>query len=484
MLVVSELNYQIIKPVLSEGKHFDLSLESTLEDLPLYDFQVSSECLGIEVAQLFEKYPLVPGVIIVEPGKDHQTTLLGMISRRQFLEFLIRPHGFKLFLHEPLRVLYSYARTKTLILPAETLILTAAQKVLRRSIELASDPLVVVHSSGSNLPNSSDIYYQLLDVHELNRAYWQIRGIETQVRYERSQTQMIQSEKMASLGRLVDGVAHEILDPVGFIWGNLSHLTDYHKDLMKLLAAYENHYSNSDYPEIQEIKEEIEFNFLNQDIHQVIESIKSGAERLKKLSTSLQNFCHVDEVHPKPADINSCIDSIILLLKSRISSDILIVKNYGKLPPVYCYLGQLNQVFMNILTNAIDGLLSQAVTQNWERDFGSSYSKPSQMQRLQKQPKIEITTTIQCSDLICDCPSQQRHWILIRIADNGPGMSSKKRSKILDSFSIHKRAEKETSLSLSYYIITAKHGGQFNLRSQLGVGTEFEILLPLDPNLT
>jgi signal transduction histidine kinase len=484
MLVVSEFNPQTIEPVLSEGKSFDLSLASTLEDLPLYDFQVSAECLGIEVAQLFEKYPLVPGVVIVEQAKDHKTTLLGMISRRQFLEFLIRPHGFKLFLHEPLRVLYSYARTKTLILPAETLILAAAQKVLRRSLELASDPLVVVNYVGSNSPSSSDISYQLLDVHELNRAYWQIRGIETQVRYERTQTQMIQSEKMASLGRLVDGVAHEILDPVGFIWGNLSHLTDYHQDLMKLLAAYECYCADAEISEVQEIKEEIEFDFLTQDIHQVINSIKSGAERLKKLSTSLQNFCHVDEIYPKPADINSCIDSILLLLKSRVSSDISILKKYGKLPPVYCYRGQLNQVLMNILTNAIDGLLSQAATQNWEKDFGSFSSQQPQMQRLQKQPQIEITTTIQCSDIVCHCPGKQSHWISIRIADNGPGMSAQKRSKILDSFSIHKRAEKETSLSLSYYIITAKHGGQFNLQSQLGVGTEFEILLPLDPNPT
>jgi signal transduction histidine kinase len=325
------------------------------------------------------------------------------------------------FLHEPLGVLYSYARTKTLILPAETFIMTAAQKALRRSIELASDPLVVVNYSSSNLPELSDISYRLLDVHELNRAYWQIRGIETQVRYERTQTQMIQSEKMASLGRLVDGVAHEILDPVGFIWGNLAHLTDYHQDLMKLLAAYEQSCTDSDHTEIQEIKEEIEFDFLNQDIYQVINSIKSGAERLKELSNSLQNFCHVDEVHPKAADINSCIDSIILLLKSRVSSDISIIKKYGKLPPVYCYRGQLNQVFMNILTNAIDGLLSQAATQNWEKDFASSHAQQSQMQRLQKQPQIEITTAIQCSDLSCNCPSPQRHWISIRIADNGPG---------------------------------------------------------------
>ena len=483
MLMVNELNTHIIPPVLSEGKHFDLNLESTLEDLPLYNFQVSADCLGIEVAQLFEKYPLVPGVVILEQTEDQTQTFLGMISRRQLLEFLIRPQGLELFLHQPVRVLYSYARTKTLVLSAETLILVAAQKNLRRSLELAGDPLVIVDNSNSNQTNGSGLSYRLLNVHELNIAYWQIRGIETQVRYERTQAQMIQSEKMASLGRLVDGVAHEILDPVGFIWGNLSHLTSYHQDLIKLLAAYEIHCASAP-PEIQEIKEEIEFDFITKDIHQVIESIKAGAERLKKLSTSLQNFCHVDAVHPKPDDINSCLDSILLLLQSQISSDILIVKNYGKLPPIYCYRGQLNQVLMNILTNAIDALLNQAATKKWEKDFGSQHLKQSQIQPQQKQPKIEITTAIYASDLTRDLPGSQSHWVSIRIADNGPGMSAKKQQKILDSFSIHKRTEKETSLSLSYYIITAKHGGQFKLRSQLGVGTEFEILLPLDPNPT
>ncbi|MGB3403808.1 MAG: ATP-binding protein [Microcoleaceae cyanobacterium] len=481
--MVNQINPPIIAPVLSEGKHFDLSLESTLESLPLYDFKVSSECLGIEVAQLFEKYPLVPGVLIVEQIEAQPPSLLGMISRRQFLEFLIRPYGLELFLHQPLRVLYSYARTNSLILPANTLILVAAQKALRRSSELASDPLVIANSEEVNKSDLSKISYRLLDVHELNIAYWQIRGIETQVRYERTQAQMIQSEKMASLGRLVDGVSHEILDPVGFIWGNLSHLTDYHQDLMKLLAAYEQYCSSSELSEIEEIKTEIEFDFLSEDIDQVIESIKSGAERLKQLSTSLQNFCHVDDVHPKPADINSCIENILLLLKSRISSDILISKEYGKLPPVYCYSGQFNQVLMNILTNAIDVLLNQAASQNWENNFSSDSFPQSQMRPPQKQPKIEITTAIHLSETNENLPSIQSHWISIRIADNGPGMSAKKRAQILDSFSIHKRAEKETSLSLSYYIITAKHGGQFKLQSEVGVGTEFEILLPLDPKL-
>ena len=470
---------RLIPPVLSKIKYCDISLKSTLESLPLYQFQASADCLGIDVAKYFEQEPLVPGVIIFEITDDQQPRFLGMISRQRLLEFLIRPHGLDLFLHQPLRVLYSYARTKTLILSSDTSILSAAQKAMRRSLEQAGEPIVVVDSSVNEASPSIGLSYSLLNVHELNLAYWQIRGIETQVRYERSQAQMIRTEKMASLGRLVNGVAHEILDPVGFIWGNLSHLTDYHQDLMQLLTAYEDccHSENS---EVQNIKEEIEFDFLTEDIHQLLASIREGAERLKTLSTSLQNFCHVDTVYPKPADINSCIDSILLLLKSKLSSNIEIIKEYGKLPPVSCYQGQLNQVLMNILTNSMDALLSQAMAQTWQQDFDDHTLDVTEIKANPQQPTITITTGIHSLQITENSLMNKTRWLTIKIADNGPGMSPQKQQKILESFSSQTRAQKETSLSLSYHIITAKHGGQFKLRSQPGQGTEFEILLPLD----
>jgi signal transduction histidine kinase len=183
---------------------------------------------------------------------------------------------------------------------------------LARSRSLAGEPIVVT------MPD--DTYY-LLDWHELNTAAWQIRGIETQVRYERNQVQMIQTEKMANLGRLVNGVAHEILDPVGFIWGNLSHLSDYHTSLLELLEAYEAEFAETP-AAIQELKEELEFDYLAADLPQALNSITAGAKRLKNLVSALQNFCHIDEVHPKPADIHSCLDGIILLLKTRLKSEI------------------------------------------------------------------------------------------------------------------------------------------------------------------
>ncbi|MBW4520644.1 MAG: HAMP domain-containing histidine kinase [Scytolyngbya sp. HA4215-MV1] len=448
--------------MIREGSNQALSLESNLGELRLYQFQADLSCLGIEVAQVFEHHAGVPGVVLADQGK-----FVGMVSRHRLLECLIRPHGMELFLQKPLRVLQSYARREWLILPIATSILTAAQVALRRSPEQRGEPIVVQVDADT---------YLLLDFHELNVASWQLRGIETQVRYERAQVQMIQSDKMGSLGRLVDGLAHEILDPVSFIWGNLSHVSAYSDSLIQLLNAYE-----ALLPEpaqaIADLKTAIEFDFLRQDMPEAIASIQLGAERLKKLATSLQTFCHIDAVHPKPADLHECLDSILRLLKSRLSSEIEIIRRYAPLPPVTCYIGQLSQVFMNILSNAVDALLNQSVSQQIASEFPA---KPGMAPALSasSKPRIEITTRI-FSQSAADASGVDSRWVSICIADNGPGLSPAVQQQILESFSIEKRAMKETSLAVSYQIVTAKHGGQLQLRSHPGIGTEFEIWLPL-----
>lgn len=419
----------------------------------MYSFQVEVSCTAMEVTQFFEKYPLLPGVILLEQGK-----FIGMISRRRLLEFLIRPHGQELFFREPLGVLYSYARTAILQFPDTTPVLTAMQFTMRRSPELFAEPVVV--------QTAPDIY-QLLDIHELNLASWQIRGVETQIRYERSQAKMIQNEKMASLGRLVDGVAHEILDPVSFIWGNLTYVSNYSQDLLKLIAVYERNLSTPS-EEIIHFKDEIEFDYLEEDLSKTLTSIRTGAERLKKLVTSLQTFCHIDEIYPKPTDLHSCIDSVVLLINSRIKGEIDIVKHYGHLPPVSCFMGQLSQVLMNILSESIDTLLNEAVR----------YQFNSETTKNDDKPRIDITTKVisQAGD---NPELPDSRWVLIHIADNGPGLSEKLQQQIIESFSIEKLADKTTSLAISYRIITSKHGGKFNFSSKHGFGTEFEILLPL-----
>lgn len=471
----------LMLPIFLEGSVQALHLESILKDLPLCRFDIDLSYSGAELAHVFERHPCLPGAILF----DGQT-LVGMVSRQQFLEFLIRPQGIELFLKQPLWVLHSYARRELSIFSGDTPILAAAQQALRRSPHLLGEPIIVqIHQD-----------YYLLDIHELNIAHWQIRGIETQVRYERTQAQMIQSHKMANLGRLVDGVAHEILDPVSFIWGNLSHISSYSQDLLQLLAFYEKMLPAELPLELRQLKERLDLDYLLEDLPKAIDSVKAGAERLSKLATSLQNFCHIDEVYPKPTDLHELLDSILLLLKSRLTSDIQVIKEYGQLPPVVCFPGQLNQVFINILTNCLDRLLNQAVSQQLDLDLKARRNQSGSTS--EAKPTIEITTQV-CSAAIVD--NTATRWVTIRIADNGPGLSQEAQDQLLESFSVKRRSEKETSLAVSYQIVTAKHGGQFKVRSRNASdveqsykashafntmhidptqpGTEFELLLPL-----
>lgn len=462
-------------PTRSEGSYQALHLESTLQDLPLHHFDIDVNRLSAELAQTLEQHPLLPGAVLLADGK-----FVGMLARQRVLEFLARPHGQTLFLKEPLWVLHSYARSELLMLSGETTILVAAQQALRRSPELLNEPIVVQHEQ---------IYY-LLDVHELNIAHWQIRGVETQVRYERMQAQMIQTDKMANLGRLVDGVAHEILDPVSFIWGNLSHISTYSREMLELLQLYEKCLPNPP-AELIEFQETIELEYMRQDLPRAIESVKVGAERLSKLATSLQNFCHIDEVYPKPADLHKLLDGILLLLKSRLTSEIQINKHYGHLPPVLCYPGQLNQVFMNILSTCLDRLLNQTVSQQFELDFKPRRYQDQPTPAIVK-PTIEITTQVRSAAAVGGYAAR---WVAIAIADNGSELSASAQQQLLESFSVKNRAEKETSLAVSYQIVTAKHGGKFEVRSRnahqpIGdnptppgnhlTGIEFEISLPLN----
>ncbi len=472
-------------PSVTSPNNQDLSLDATVENLPLHSFAVETSHQGQEIATIFEQHPLLPGVVLLDKGK-----FLGMISRRRFLEYLLRPQGLKLFLQQPLRVLYSYAQIRNLIVPHTTTILTTTQLALRRPPELQGEPIVIQsprevgkqdpnHESNNadiptDFPEPKDNYY-LLDIQELYLADWQIRGIEAQVRYEQNQAQMIQMEKMANLGRLVDGVAHEILDPVNFIWGNLNYVHLYSEQLLELINAYETETITP------ELKESVEFDFLQSDLPRTISSIRTGAERLKKLVTSLQNFCHLDDVYPKPADLHQCLDSILILLKSRLQKDIAIVTDYGYLPPVPCFVGQLSQVFINILGDAVDTLLSDKLIDNFDR-----YPEENKPVKIQK-PTITITTKIYSGSQIRAETSDSR-WVSICIANNGSAFSTPRKERILSSFTGERKHRKETSLALSHWIVTAKHGGKLGLRSPIPelsltpdtpLGTEFEIILPL-----
>ena len=474
----------LVVPSQSPHSHPAINADSKLQDLPLHHFELDAQTLGQTLAHWFQEYPTVPGVVLFETQPETQfgtqkadrPRLSGMISRSHFLESLLHPHSDDLFLKQPIKTLQTYLRSTVLKLSGSTPILVAAQQALRRSPQTINDPVLVeLEEEPGQEPGEKT--YRLLDFHTLNIAYWQIRGIETQIWYERTQVQMIRSDKMASLGRLVDGVAHEILDPVSFIWGNLSHLLKYEQDIMKLLTQYEIELPNPS-DNLLTLREDIEINYLREDIPKVLGSIKSGADRLTKLATALQNFCHIDEVYPRSTDIHDCLDGVILLLKSRLKSDISVRKRYGHLPAIPCFVGKLTQVFLNLISVLIDYLLTQAVTNRIIQEL------PLPTQELTPPPtKPSLTLTTE----IVSIEGSGTRWVSIRIGRNGEPLAVAQQKQILESFFQDSLPTPETSLLITYRIITLRHKGFLRLRTaantadhlEPGISTEFEILIPL-----
>jgi two-component system NtrC family sensor kinase len=282
-----------------------------------------------------------------------------------------------------------------------------------------------------------------------------------------AQAQLIQQEKMLSLGQLVAGVAHEINNPVSFIYGNIEHAKDYIKDLLDLLALYQKHYPQPA-SEIQAKTQEIDLNFLVEDLPNLLLSMKMGSERICNLILSLRNFCRLDEAQKKSVDIHEGIESTLILLQNRLKTKgekpaIQLIKHYGDLPNIECYPGQLNQVFMNLLTNAIDAL-----------------------DEIQAQRKITIQTEILDAKAVRiavnePLPHAAENFVVIRFKDNGPGIAPIYQSKLFDPFFTTKPIGKGTGLGLAiaYQIITQKHQGIFKCFSQIGQGAEFLIAIPI-----
>ncbi len=456
MLAMPDLSFESLTQLLSEVDSLELRLESTLDDLTLYDFQIECNSPGQEAARAFAENPLLPGAILTEAGQ-----FAGMISRRRFLEHLSRPYGLELFSQRPIKTLYRFAQADVLIFPSHTLIVMAARRSLQRASELLYEPIVV---------EVAPQVYRLLDVHQLMVAQSHIHELTARLLKEQTKAQTIQTEKMASLGRMVAGVAHEIKNPVNCISGNMGFLSNYCRDMMELLSAYEAQVRDGS-ANINEIKEAIELEFLREDLPKILESIKISADRLKKIVGGLQNFSHMDEGKRQPADIHECIDSTLLILHNRIKYGIEVVKKYGNLPPVECYSGQLSQVFMNLLSNAIDALMEKA------EKLADKFGRASTW-----KPRIEIITEF------IELPTPR---LSVRILDNGPGIPPEIQGRIFETFFTTKPVGQGTGLGLaiSYEIVTQKHGGCLNLRStdcgiadwQSDTGTEFEILLPLQP---
>lgn len=286
---------------------------------------------------------------------------------------------------------------------------------------------------------------------------------------QKTQAQLIQTEKMSSLGQLVAGVAHEINNPVNFIFGNLTYASDYCSDLLELLQLYLKHHPQP-HPEIQEKSEEIDVEFLANDLPKLLNSMKVGADRIRQLVLSLRNFSRLDESDIKPVDIHEGIESTLMILQHRLKPKaghcgIEIIKNYDDLPLVECYAGQLNQVFMNLLSNAIDALEAKSRTEEKTEEIAIANST---------ELKIEISTKILKNNLV-----------RITIADNALGIPPDVKPRIFDPFFTTKEPGKGTGLGLaiSYQIIVQKHHGKLKCFSQPEIGTEFSIEIPIQQTL-
>jgi signal transduction histidine kinase len=277
---------------------------------------------------------------------------------------------------------------------------------------------------------------------------------------QKTQAQLIQTEKMSSLGQLVAGVAHEINNPVNFIHGNLAHADSYIQDLLALIKLYQQGYTNT-HSEVKQLTQAVELDFLMEDLPKLLSSMKLGVDRIRQIVLTLRNFSRLDEAEMKPVNIHEGIDSTLLILQNRLKTEagqpnIQIIKHYGALPQVECYASQLNQVFMNIINNSIDALCQR----NRER-ASEAREHPS-----------TITISTQTLD---------SNWVNICIKDNGTGMTAAVQEKLFDPFFTTKPVGQGTGLglSISHQIVVEKHGGRLKCTSAPGQGTAFQIEIPV-----
>ncbi|WP_445244763.1 sensor histidine kinase [Microcoleus sp. OTE_8_concoct_300] len=265
-----------------------------------------------------------------------------------------------------------------------------------------------------------------------------------------TQSQLIQTEKMSSLGQMVAGIAHEINNPVNFISGNIDYANKYIQELADLVTLYQEYYPNPPDAILERI-EDIELEFLREDLPKTLSSMKMGADRIHEIVVSMRNFSRSDDGNMKSADIHEGIDSTLVILNHRLKQGIQVIKQYGKLPEVECSLAQLNQVFMNVIGNAID-----ALEEVKKGDKGYS-------------PTIWISTAVTADNTVT-----------VKIRDNGPGIAAGCAQQIFEPFFTTKSIGKGTGLGLAIsYQIVAKHQGKIEVNSQIGQGTEFVITLPV-----
>lgn len=267
-----------------------------------------------------------------------------------------------------------------------------------------------------------------------------------------SESQIIQNEKLATLGKMIAEIAHDMNNPIGCIYGNLQYVQKYFQDLLKLIETYEKE-TLPPPQKVSEIANELEINYLKEDLPQLLLAMKIAAEKIKQLTYSLKNFSRLDEGKPQPVDLRSCLESTLLILNNRLKNKIEVCCNYQEVPAIEGYAGMLSQVFLNVISNAIEALE--------EKDT-----------REKREIKIALEKL-------------NENWVVVRIADNGVGIALENQTKIFEAFFTTKPQGIGTGLGLaiSYQIIVEKHRGKITCNSEIGKGTEFVITLPVKLSL-
>jgi predicted ATPase/signal transduction histidine kinase/tRNA A-37 threonylcarbamoyl transferase component Bud32 len=298
---------------------------------------------------------------------------------------------------------------------------------------------------------------------------------------KRTQAQLIQSEKMSSLGQMVAGIAHEINNPINFIHGNIAHTSEYIQDLLDLVSVYQQEYP-CPASLVENKTEEIDLDFIAQDLPKILDSMNVGSSRIRNIVLGLRNFSRLDESEMKLVNIHEGIDNTLMILQHRLKGksahpEIEVIKEYGNLPEVYCYAGQLNQVFMNLLSNAIDVLEETFV----RSDFPLVEDKIQITDRKEINPRVGFWQSEFQGEIRIVTQLTDSSTVIVRIADNGSGMTEAVQQKIFDPFFTTKSVGSGTGLglSISYQIVVDKHKGSLTCYSTPGKGTEFVIEIPM-----
>ncbi|MEG4337129.1 PAS domain S-box protein [Microcoleus sp. D3_18_C2] len=406
----------------------------------------------------------LPSMLGTYPVEDKSSLAVRQILRREIL----RIDDVSTFEDVELREVFQASNFNSVLsLPIHTAagdigVITCYQAIsMRNWSESEVELMQAVVAQIAIAIDHAELYTQTRQAARLAQA--QTQQLEETLReLQRTQTQLIQSEKMSSLGQLVAGVAHEINNPVNFIYGNLSYTSEYTQNLLKMLRLYQKEYPQPS-ARIVDARDDLEIDYLIEDLPKILASMKVGADRIRDIVLSLRTFSRLDEAEKKQVDIHEGIESTLLILQNRLKHKadyptINVIKEYGNLPLVECYPGQLNQVFMNLLSNALDAL---------EMEMKKS-------DRTDKNLAITIRTQV-----------TDNNSVAIWIADSGPGMSEDVQKRLFDPFFTTKPIGKGTGLGLaiSHSIIVEKHGGKLSCNSVVGEGSEFAIEIPLQQKI-